>query len=70
MAGGKESSRGMQHGTANVEASTTAGKACLQPRAVRHGYTNNGFKGFSHGKVKVLSGLNKIGRRAGAEDMS
>ena len=69
MAGGKESSRGMQHGTANVEAPKAAGKGCLQPGPVRQGNTSDGFQGFPHGKVKVLGSLSEIGREAGTEDI-
>ena len=69
MAGGKESSRGMQHGTANVEAPMAAGKGCLQPGPVRQGNTSDGFQGFPHGKVKVLGSLSEIGREAGTEDI-
>ena len=69
MSGGKESSRGMQHGTPNVEAPTAAGKGCLQPGPVRHGYTSDGLQGFPHGKVKVLGSFSEIGRGAGMEDI-
>ena len=68
MAGSKESSRGMQHGTLNVEAPTTARKGCFQLGQVRHGYTNDGFQGFPHGKVKVLGNFSEIGMGAGTED--
>ena len=69
MAGGKERSRGMQHGTPNVEAPTTTGKGCLQPGPVRQGYTGDGFQGFPHCKVTIHGNFSEIGRGAGTEDI-
>ena len=38
------------------------GRGCLQPGPVRHGYTSDGFQGFPHGKVKVLSSFSEGGQ--------
>ena len=70
MSGGKKSSRSMQHGTSNVEA---AGHGCWEgmpsARTSQTWYTNDGFQGFPHGKVKVLGSFSEIGRGAGTEDI-
>ena len=55
-------------GTAEVEATTTAGKGHLQPRPVRHWDTRDGLQGITDALIELLDCVTDVRKRASAED--
>ena len=55
-------------GTAEVEASTVAGKRCLQPQPVTHWATQDGLQGITDALIELLDSVTDVQKGASAEE--